>query len=134
MHRNNAMRQKLFFTFIIISCFAIQIKAQKTHIAATKCVSISMDYDKKLEYVEFDCAKMQKNTNKSLTTEQLIASEQRKLKLIAYQEKLKSIGYDVTINGIIDQKTITAHNTYLRKKKKEDRKMFREERKKKRSG
>jgi len=35
-----------------------------------------------------------------------------------YQEKLKTLGYEIDITGIADNKTIIAHHKYLKKRKK----------------
>ena len=43
------------------------------------------------------------------------------MKMKKYQEKLKSLGYEIDITGIIDNKTINAHHKYLKKKKKENK-------------
>ena len=50
-------------------------------------------------------------------------------KLIAYQVKLATLGYEVPVTGRADQTTIKAHNLYFRKTKKEERKRKRKEKK-----
>ena len=94
-----------------------------------KCRVGSFDYSEKFAWKEIDCSKVQgKKVDK--TKEQLIKKEQDRLKMLAYQEKLKGLGYDVEISGILNEKTIKAHNKYLKKKIKEERRKQKTEKRK----
>ncbi|WP_055442294.1 hypothetical protein [Lacinutrix himadriensis] len=98
-----------------------------------KCYANSFDYNVKFEWKEVDCSKVQ-GKKTSRTKEQLIKKEQRKLKMIAYQKKLIRLDYDVEINGLLDRKTIEAHNKLIKIKKKEEKRKRRAEKKKNKIG
>ena len=85
-----------------------------------KCRVGSFNYNEKFAWKEIDCSKVQ-GKKVAITKEKLIKKEQDRLKMIAYQQKLKDLGYDVEINGILKEKTIKAHNKYLKKKNKAER-------------
>ncbi|MCB4807037.1 hypothetical protein LG651_02155 [Tamlana sp. 62-3] len=80
-----------------------------------KCYAKCFHYEKKLEWKEVNCKDLE---NKKLTKKDLLAREQQKLKMEKYQEKLITLGYNVDITGIPDNKTIIAHHKYLKVKKK----------------
>ena len=47
-----------------------------------------------------------------------------------YQEKLKTLGYEVDLTGIADNKAIIAHHKYLKDKKKRKEKKRKEKKRK----
>lgn len=118
---------------IIFLTFTTQLKAQNIELKTTskvgKCLAASFDYNKKFEWIEVDCSKVDSN-KKEKTRKQLIKKEQKRLKFVKYQEKLISLGYKIDVNGILDSKTIKAHNKYLKKKEKAERRQRKIDRKK----
>lgn len=100
---------------------------------AGKCYANAFDYTEKFEWKEVDCSKVQ-GKKTSITKERQIKKEQRKLKMIAYQKKLIRLDYDVEVNGILDPKTIKAHNKFIKKKKKKEKRKQRAENKIERKG
>ena len=117
------MRNIILLTIILT--FTSQLKAQNYDLPpnpkAGKCYERCFDYEKKFEWKEVDCEKIKAERNKEKTKEELIKGEQEKVKMEKYQEKLKTLGYEIDITGIADNKTIIAHHKYLKKKKKEDK-------------
>lgn len=105
----------LFFSFVFIT-----VNAQNYDIPPNpkpgKCYKRCFEYDKKFKWLEIDCSELKKAKTKN----DLIAEEKNKLKLMKYQEKLKNLGYDVNINGLLDNKTIKAHHKFLKTKKRND--------------
>jgi len=89
---------------------------------AGKCYVRCFDYDKKFEWKETNCKELNENRNKKRTPEEILAVEQGRLKMQAYQAKLKDLGYNVDITGVARDKTIIAHHKYLKKKAKIKRK------------
>ena len=118
---------------IVILTFTHQLSAQSfgsmTNADAGKCFRIRFDYEKKCKLEEVDCKTLHVAHGKK-TKEELLKRDQARAKMRKYQEKLKTLGYDVDIVGFIDDKTMTAHNKYLRKKKKAERKKRRSEKRK----
>ncbi|WP_338731430.1 hypothetical protein [Mangrovimonas cancribranchiae] len=123
----------ILITFLICSS---QLQAQNLVLPknpeTNKCYANSFDYNKKFEWKEVDCSKVQGKKTFN-TKKQLIKKEQRKLKMIAYQKKLINLDYDVDANGILDKKTIKAHNKFIKKKEKEKKRKLRAEKKKRKS-
>ena len=116
----------LVFSFFIGS----KLQAQKTiHVTKTqkKCLVASneIDFEKEFEWKEVDCSELEKSSKAKRTPEQIIKRKQYRIKLVKYQEKLKSLGYDIDTNGLIDEKTIKAHNKYLKRKRKAEKKALR---------
>ena len=105
----------------LILAFASQLKAQDYDLPPNpqpgKCYARCFDYEKKFEWKEIDCDKLKDEKNKANQRD----NEQEVMKMKKYQEKLKSLGYEIDITGIIDNKTINAHHKYLKKKKKENK-------------
>ncbi|WP_158849063.1 hypothetical protein [Algibacter sp. L1A34] len=95
-----------------------------------KCFLKCFEYDKIFEWKIVDCDKFggkliaNADCDNSGKKELIIEKERAKLKLISYQEKLKGLGYKLEVSGIIDDATLRAHDKFLRKK-------FREEKRKK---
>lgn len=118
----------LFFVCII------NVNAQKASLPKNpdpgKCYVKCLEYDKPTFFKEVDCDSLKITIQ--LTEKALIKKERYKLKLIAYQKKLLSLDYDVIISGCLDDKTEIAHNNYIRKKIKAERKVKRKEKQKKR--
>ena len=119
---------------ILIATLASPLKAQNyelpPHPKPGKCYERCFEYDKKIEWKEVDCEKFLSRKHKKKTKEELLKIEQAKLKLKAYQEKLKKLGYKVDITGTLDNKTIVAHHKYLKKKKREKRRKRRADKRK----
>lgn len=94
-----------------------QLKTQDFTLFKTSnnnCYSGSFDYNRKFECKKIDCPNffdksLASTTKKVKTKEQQIKKGQRKLKIIAYQNKLISLDYKVKVNGFLDKKTIRAH-------------------------
>ena len=120
----------------ILLTFAFQVKAQNYDLPLNpkegKCYEKCFDYEKKFEWKVVDCNKIKKLKTEK-TEEELIKCGQAKIKMEKYQEKLKSLDYEIDITGIADSKTIVAHHKYLKKKKKEERKKRRAEKRKEKS-
>lgn len=113
-------------TLILISLltFIVQIKAQNilsVEQVSNKCLIGSLDYDKPFEWEEVDCSKLENSKKSIRTQEQIIKKEQDRIKLIKYQEKLITLGYNLEVNGILDEKTIKAHNKYIKRKNREEK-------------
>ena len=117
---------KKLILIILVGLFSCQMKAQNYDFPPNpepdKCYERCFDYNKRFEWKEVDCEKV-KNEQHTKTKEELIACERKKIKMTKYQEKLKALGYDVDITGIADNKTIIAHHKYLKKKKRNERKI-----------
>ncbi|MDO7138199.1 hypothetical protein [Algibacter lectus] len=92
-----------------------------------KCFLKCFEYDKIFEWKEVDCdefsVKLESNAAISSQNEEerVIEKERAKLKLISYQEKLKGLGYKVEVSGIVDDATLIAHDKFLRKKIREEK-------------
>lgn len=125
---------KNLILLISLLTFISHLKAQNYDLPpnpkAGKCYERCFDYEKKFEWKEVDCSKFKAKNNKEKTQEELIKSEREKIKMIKYQEKLKTLGYEIDITGITDDKTIIAHHKYLKKKKKEEKRKRRAEKRK----
>lgn len=123
------MIKKYVFFFIVF--YSLNIVAQKKDLPSNpkpgKCYSKCFRYDEKAKWEEVNCDSSRASRTRIKTRKDSIEIEQKKLKMIAYQKKLKNLGYDVDIIGIPDDKTFLAHNKYLKRKKKEDRKRKRKE-------
>ncbi len=123
---------KIIFILILALVSASQISAQDLfylpkNLKPGKCFVNCFDYDKPFEWQEIDCKKLQ--DNQKSTAEILIKKKQNEIKMTKYQEKLQSLGYDVDVTGHLDYKTNTAHNAYLKQKKKDARKAKKKARK-----
>lgn len=103
--------------------FVIQTKAQNYDFPPNpkpgKCYEKCFDYNKRFRWKEVSCEKLENEKNRKKTKAELIKCHRQKIKLQKYQEKLKSLGYDVNITGVIDNKTIIAHHLFLKRKKKQ---------------
>ena len=122
------MKNTILLTILLT--FATQVKAQNYDFPSNpkvgKCYVKCFDYEKKFEWKEVDCNKVEKQKPEK-TEKELIKCELAKIKMKKYQEKLKSLDYEIDITGIADNKTIIAHHKYLKKKKKEERKKKKKE-------
>lgn len=124
------MKNILLLTIILTSQLEAQNYDLPPNPKAGKCYVKCFDYEKKLEWKDVDCDKVIKDKKKERTKADLIKIEQDKLKMEKYQEKLKHLGYEIEITGVPDNKTISAHHKYLKKKKKEAKRKQRAEKKK----
>ncbi|WP_298553837.1 hypothetical protein [uncultured Algibacter sp.] len=128
---------KNIILLILLLTFTSQLKAQNYDLPpnskAGKCYERCFDYEKRFEWKEVDCAKFKAEKNREKTQEQLIKFKQQKIRMVKYQEKLKTLGYEIDITGIADNKTIIAHHKYLKKKKKEEKRKRRAEKRKAKS-
>lgn len=101
------------------------LKAQNanfpSNVKTGKCYTRDFDYNKEVEWKEVDCSKKNDDQN-NLTSKQYAVLYKKKIKMTKYQEKLVSLGYEVTVNGILDNATIAAHHKYLKFKAKQERK------------
>ena len=118
----------IILVFLVTTCFKIQAqtvynisKTQKKCLMAPS----KFDFETKFEWIEVDCSELENVSKKDLTNEQVLLREQEKIKLLKYQKKLKSLGYVVEVTGILDDKTIKAHNHYLKKKIKVEKRNLR---------
>jgi len=129
------MKNIILLTILVL--FTYQLKAQNYGFPRNpkegKCYVKCFDYEKKFKWEEVDCEKLQKDQSKEKTEAELLKFEQKKLKMSAYQEKLKKLGYEVEVTGFADNKTIIAHHKYLKKRKKEERRKRRAEKRKAKS-
>ena len=83
-----------------------------------KCYVKITDYSNiKITWKEINCDSLINKPNPDLIESKRSEIIAKKIKLKRYQEKLKSLGYKVEINGIVDKKTYVAHKKYLRKLK-----------------
>ncbi|WP_048331381.1 hypothetical protein [Bizionia psychrotolerans] len=117
----------IFFLIAWLS-LSTQIHAQTTRYISTKCYIGYFSYDKKYELKRVDCAKP-----KAIITNPIerndIEKQQAIIKMKAYQEKLKNLGYHVDITGRIDDKTAKAHNRYLSKQQRLEKRKQRADKK-----
>ena len=65
-------------------------------------------YDKKLQWIPLDG----NQSDESIKSDD-IKSKEGKAKFIEYQKKLKQLGYNLEITGILDKKTRKAHDDYI---------------------
>ena len=129
--------KNIIILFLITALISTsQLKAQNLDLPKNpkvgKCYANSFDYNKKFEWKEIDCSKVQ-GIKTARTKDQQIKKEQRRLKLVAYQKELISLDYDVEVNGILDKKTIKAHNKLIKKKRKEEKRKLRAKKSKSKS-
>ena len=118
------MKNTITLILILQLTFVIQMKAQNGKSVTTvnkKCVAGSFEYDKKFQWKEIDCSKIEGGKTRKRTNPQIIKKEQDRIKFLKYQEKLITLGYELEVNGLLDEKTITAHNTYLKRKEREEK-------------
>ncbi len=115
--------KKQVFLIVIFFAFFTQIKAQNYDLPPNpkpgKCYEKCFDYNKEFKWKEVDCEKLKAKKNRKKTKAELLKYHRQKIKLQKYQEKLKSLGYNVEITGVIDNKTIIAHHLFLKRKKKQ---------------
>ena len=135
---NGNKKQMRNFIFLIITlAFTLQLKAQNYKIPpnpkAGKCYKKCFYYEKEVEWEELDCESYKAELKKEKTPEELKKSAEEIIKMKKYQEKLITLGYDLNISGIADNKTISAHHKYLKKKRKEDKRKKRAEKRKAKS-
>ncbi|WP_298762012.1 hypothetical protein [uncultured Psychroserpens sp.] len=118
------MKNIIKIFLVTLLTFTSQLNAQNYDFPKNpkpgKCYEQCFDYDKKFEWKEVDCDKLATQKNEK-TNEELIKCEQEKIKMEKYQEKLKTLGYDIDITGCVDNKTIIAHHKYLKQRKKDER-------------
>lgn len=86
-----------------------------------KCYERCFRYDKKFKWKEVDCAKI-KDLNKTKTETQLKQAAEKKAKMKTYQKHLITLGYDLEVTGLPDNKTIIAHHKYLKQQRRAKRK------------
>lgn len=91
-----------------------------------KCYERCFYYDKPIQWVEVDCNKIKTKKSKKYS---IFDSPENISIFIEYQEKLIALGYKLKATGILDTKTIHAHNKYLKTKAKEKRRQKRKLRK-----
>ncbi|WBX73981.1 hypothetical protein PG913_01685 [Tenacibaculum pacificus] len=126
--------KKLQFIITILAflAFNTQVKAQNSNLPRNAkpgiCYERCFEYDKKIEWKEVKCSKVKQEKSKK----ELVKCEQDKIKMKKYQEKLKSLGYDVQVTGRINNKTVNAHHQYLKKQKKAAKRKRKLERKQQR--
>ena len=109
----------VFFLFINQGLFAQDIpRNAKPGDCFIKCFEI----DKPIYLKKIDCEDV-RNNNFSEEEEKVKFEEIKK-----HQLKLKELGYDVDISGRLDLKTELAHNKYIAKIRKEERREHRRNR------
>ena len=127
---------RYFFVFILFSLFSEVTYAQNYDLPknpeAGKCYQRCFAYDKPFEWKEVECNKIQDSSSLKSKYSPFFKSEKEKIKFRKYQEKLVSLGYDIDVTGLPDDRTINAHHRYLKLKTKEERVKARLERKAKR--
>lgn len=124
-----------YLILIISMTFSLNVTAQGSGLPENaepgKCYIRCMNYDERIDWEEVECSK----GKKALSKELIEKVKKDKEKLLEYQLKLKGLGYDIKENGVLDNKTVIAHNEYIRiqnkNKKREKRKKKRLERKNK---
>lgn len=84
-----------------------------------KCFIKCLDYDELFEYKVVSCDSIDTALNTPKTKEQENCKNE---KLLSYQEKLLSLGYKIKVTGVLDDSTLKAHDKYLLKKRKKERK------------
>jgi len=104
----------LFFAVISLNATAQEVYRYRD-MKPTKCYVLVFDTEEKIKWTERDC-----NINGKISSG-IIIDRDDVGKIENYQKELKNKGYRVEISGMIDKKTIKAHNRYLRKKKREQR-------------
>lgn len=122
--------EKVLYTFILIFLASVvNINGQTTslpnNVKEGKCYVRCFNYKTTVDWEEIDCSTKKNKTETTVTIQQ---KKEKKEKFKAYQSKLIELGYKLTINGIADDKTIIAHNNYLLKKRKQEKKRLRIER------
>ena len=93
---------------------------------AGKCYSRCFTYDTPFKWKEIDCKKAQ---NLDINCKNFNPNQNERENFFTYQKELQSKGYDVDVNGLLDAKTIKAHNHYIKQKKKEPRRQKRKAKK-----
>jgi hypothetical protein len=86
-----------------------------------KCYEQNFNYDKKLTWEEVSCDILAQKRKHKPTKAEILKTKKAESKLRKYQEKLLALGYDVTVNGVLDANTADAHHKYLKKKEKAKR-------------
>ncbi len=86
-----------------------------------ECYKLCFYQDKPFKWETIDCNKSILR-NKEKTEEDILCQEKETQKIINHQEKLKELGYNVDINGALDDKTFFAHNKYLKQTKRAEKK------------
>ena len=106
---------------IIVLTFTFQLKAQNYDLPrnprAGKCYERKFNLDEKYEWKEVVCEKIKKRNNFIPTEEDKIEAKERCNKIKKYQTELKNAGYEVIVNGRLDDMTITSHHKYLKQRK-----------------
>lgn len=90
-----------------------------------ECYVKCFDFDKKIEWKEVDCSEVKKGITIVRDVNNLVKNNEFKEKLKAHQKMLQSLGYNVVINGVVDDKTAIAHDKYIQKRDKEAKKQKR---------
>ena len=113
-----------FLSLVFLLFFCTNVFSQLSKLPPNpipgRCYEKYLEYDKKVEWKEIDCTLANKRVKNPS-----ILQKQEKIKLTKYQEKLKTLGYNVAITGIVDDMTINAHHRYLRTKKWNERREMR---------
>ncbi len=115
---------KTICLFVILLSFSIPIKAQNIGIPPNAkpgvCYKLCFYGDKPFQWEETNCNKSN-SRNKEKSEEDILCQEKIQ-EIREHQKKLKKLGFNVDVNGMIDDKTIFAHNKYLKQIKKAEKK------------
>ncbi len=110
------MKKNLLLLFVL---FTAGLFAQPRNAEAGKCYLQCFDFNNKVEWKEVDC---EKSKVLLLQESEKQNSSEFKSNLVVHQKMLQSKGYNVEVTGIVDEKTVKAHNRFLKKMDKEQRK------------
>ena len=91
-----------------------------------ECYVMLFDFDKKIDWEKVHCDSIPgRKLTDGIKWHQKIGNKTTK----EYQTKLISLGYDLSVNGLIDKKTADAHHKYLKDKTKAEKKAARKRKK-----
>ena len=107
------MRQTIILYILLFLASGSLLNAQNYNLPPNpeggKCYIRCFEFDKAFKWEEIDCSKAKKLSEKRIPNKDTLS---------IYQSELVSLGYDVDINGTVDNKTIIAHHKYLKQKRK----------------
>lgn len=114
------MKKTSIYFIIIFSFFSYQITAQNKDLPkdpiAGKCYNRTFNLNERYEWKTVPC----KEKKKQLTvTESIKKGRELSQKIKRYQEFLNAKGYNIKVSGNLNDKTISAHHSYLKVRKKE---------------
>ena len=105
------MRKIIFLIALLI--FSSYLKAQnyalQDNAKTRNCYKRNFNYNKKFKRKESKCSEIVSKVKIDSITEQRNIVNFKK-----YQDKLKKLGFNIEVNGVLDNKTINAHNIYLK--------------------